>query len=266
MELERLPTERGARFYKTHTGLKLPSVTTILGVIAKPALIPWAAQRERESVIAAVKRAYDDMTQFEGTAPTTEMFMELTAAELEKEKADQSALRRAATIGTQVHARIEWEFLGELKRERSDDPPPLESAEAERSFGRASDWRKATKLKVIDTERMVASLHGQYAGTLDALVKVGGKVGILDFKTGKRVYEEAYLQSCAYRLALAEEGIKTQTGWIVLLPKSEGEEPFQVIETPPIAEMIAPWQAALSLYRWTREQKRKDNDGKTTQR
>ena len=265
MKLERLPTERGARLYKTHTGLKLPSVTTILGVIAKPALIPWAAQRERESVIAAVKRAYDDSTEL-GERPDAELFMELVAAEIEKEKAYRATLRKAAKIGTQVHERIEWEFLGELKRERSDDPPPLESAEAERSFGRASDWRKATKLKVIDTERMVASLHGQYAGTLDALVKVGGKVGILDFKTGKRVYEEAYLQSCAYRLALAEEGIKTQTGWIVLLPKSEGEEPFQVIETPPIAEMIAQWQAALSLYRWTREQKRKDNDGKTTQR
>ena len=265
MKLERLLTERGARFYKTHTGLKLPSVTSILSVIAKPALIPWAAQRERESVVAAVKRAYDDSTEL-GERPDVELFMELVAAEIEKEKAYRATLRSAAKIGTQVHERIEWEFLGELGRPRNETPPPLDSAEAERSFGRASDWRKATKLKVLDTERMVASLHGQYAGTLDALVKVGGKVGILDFKTGKRVYEEHYLQSCAYRLALAEEGIKTDTGWIVLLPKQDGGEPFQVVETPPIAEMLAPWQAALSLYRWTREQKRKDNDGKTTQR
>jgi len=257
MELERLPTERGARFYKTHTGLKLPSVTTILGVIAKPALIPWAATQERTAVIAAVRRAYEDTVEL-GELPDPEMFMELTATEIEKEKAYRSSLRKAAKIGTQVHERIEWEFLGELGRPRKETPPPLDSAEAERSFGRASDWRKATNLKVLDTERMVASLHGQYAGTLDALVEVDGRVGILDFKTGKRVYEEALLQGCAYRLALAEEGIKTETGWIVLLPKSEGEEPFQIVEMPPIAELIAPWQAAVSLYRWTREQKRKD--------
>ena len=137
-------------------------------------------------------------------------------------------------------------------------PPPLDSEDAERSFARATEWRKTAKLRVVDTERMVASLHGQYAGTLDALVELDGRVGILDFKTWKRVYEEHYLQSCAYRLALAEEGIKTKAGWIILLPKSEGEEPFQVVETPPIAELITPWQAAVSLYQWQREQKRKD--------
>ena len=258
MELERLPTERGARFYKTHTGLKLPSVTTILGVIAKPALIPWAAAQERTAVIAAVKRAYEDTAEL-GEMPPIEMFMELAAAELEKEKAYRNTLRRAAKIGTQVHERIEWEFRGELGRKRAAAPPALDSKEAERSFARATEWRKATNLKVLDTERMVASLHGQYAGTLDALVEVDGRVGVLDFKTGKRVYSEAFLQvGCAYRLALAEEGIKTETSWVVLLPKNEEEEPFQIVETPPIAELIAPWQAAVSLYRWQREQKRKD--------
>lgn len=255
-QLTRLPTERGARFYKTQCGLKVPSVTTILSVMAKPALIPWAAAQEREAMRAATRRAYDDMAHVMAEVPPTNDFMALVDDEVTKEKAYRTALRKAGNIGTQVHKRIEWEFLGETKKDRSEDPPALDTPEAERSFAHAITWRKETKLKVIDTERMVVSLHGQYAGTLDALVKINGKVGVVDWKTGKRVYSEHFLQNCAYRLALAEEGIKTQAGWIVLFPKNVDDVSFSVVEVPPIATLVAPWMSAVTLYRWQQEQQR----------
>lgn len=266
-DLIQLPTEHGARFYKTHTGLKLPSVTTILSVLAKPALIPWAAKKEREEVLLAIDRAYVEMSQVMAETPPLDIFREMINNELSKEKAYQKELRKAGTIGTQVHKRIEWEFLGEVNKARSEDPPPLDSPEAQQSFLRATEWRKATNLKVLDTERQVASLQGAYAGTLDALVEIDKRVGVIDFKTSNKgqVYPEHFLQNCAYRLALAESGVKTQAGWIILLPKSMDGEAFSVVEVPPLETLVAPWMAAVSLYRWTQAQRRKkkeDDNGK----
>ncbi len=252
--LEQLPTEQGSRFYKTHTGLKVPSVTTILNVVGKPALVPWAANKEREMTLAAVQATYAEISAVMQDFPEPEMFMDMVAESMAKTKAYQQELRKAGSIGTNVHNRIEWEFNQELTQ--TDEPiVELESPEAERSFERAVDWRKSTKLKVLGTERKVISLHGRYAGTLDALVRCEGKVGVIDFKTGKRVYEEAFLQNCAYRLALAEEGIKTQAGWIILLPKTEDDSPFEVVEVPPMEELIEPWMSAVALHRWLAERK-----------
>jgi|2_EtaG_2_1085320.scaffolds.fasta_scaffold15686_1 hypothetical protein len=247
--LVQLPTEAGSRFYKTHTGLKVPSVTTILGVIAKPALIPWAANVEREAVMAAVYRAYEEISEITDTLLPLDDFMESVEGQLTLEKAYQQKLRRAGSIGTNVHKRIEWEFKAEQGKQKGT-APILQTADAERSFERFEEWRKETKLEILDTERKVVSLHGKYAGTLDTLCKINGKVCVLDFKTGKRVYLEALLQNCGYRMALAEEGIKTETGFVILLPKTTDDKPFDTVEVPPIDTLIEPWLSAISLYRF----------------
>lgn len=263
--LTRLPEENGARFYRTHTGLRLPSVTTILSqTVAKPALIPWAARKEREAVLLAVDRAYTEMSNVMGEPPPLPAFKEMIDNELGREKAFKKELKKAGNIGTQVHSRIEWEFLGELDKKRSEEPPPLDTPEAVLSFSHATEWRKQTKLKVMDVERQVVSMTGLYAGTLDALVQLDDKIGVIDFKSSARVYDEHFLQNCAYRLCLAESGIRTQAGWIVLLPKIPDEKPFLVVEVPPISELVVPWLSAVSLYRWIQEQRRLKEEARGT--
>ena len=262
-ELIRLPEEHGSRFYKTHTGLRLPSVTTILSqTVAKPALIPWAAKMERAAVLLAVTRSYDEMAHVMKEVPPLDVFQEMIDGHLDKEKAFKKELKKAGNIGTEVHSRIEWEFRGELgDKKRKEEPPPLSTPEAKRSFERAIEWRKQTRLKVLGVERKVASLQERYAGTLDALVQIDDdegntKVGVVDFKSSKAVYDEHLLQNCAYRLALAEQGIKTDAGWIILLPKISDDDAFKVVEVPPMSTLITPWLAAVSLYRWIAEQRK----------
>lgn len=249
-ELEQLPTEHGMRFYKTHTGLKFPSVTTILGVINKPALVPWAAKVERELMMASVYRVYDEMMLNMAEPFDSDSFMEAVVEEAGREKGYQTQLRRAGNIGTNVHNRIDWDFRHELgKDNESKRPLLLTTPEAKRAYDRFLEWRTSATFKVLATERRVVSFGGQYAGTLDTIIKFGSKVGVLDFKTGKRVYFEAFLQNCAYRMALAEEGIKTDTGWIILLPKERDDQAFEVVEVPPLSDLISTWQGAVILYR-----------------
>src|SRR3990167_875571 len=95
---------QATRFYETE-GKKVPSVTSILSAIAKPALVPWAAKLEREAVVRAAAELYADL-------PLNTPRMNKTAyvSTLERRlggvKEHIKALAAAADIGSAVHNRI----------------------------------------------------------------------------------------------------------------------------------------------------------------
>src|SRR5256712_13080218 len=101
-----------ARFYTIH-GRQLPSVTTILEVIAKPALGPWYAKEERRYFEAAMLEVLS-----RPGARDPEYVLNAVAAAVTGVKAADREKQRAATIGTAVHAGIEWH----LRRILGDDP------------------------------------------------------------------------------------------------------------------------------------------------
>jgi len=85
----------------TPDGLKLPSVTTILDAIGKPALVSWAARTEREMVMAVAADLFD-------CAPAEPRMSKLAfTATLQnrigKEKAHRKELRKAGRIGARRH-------------------------------------------------------------------------------------------------------------------------------------------------------------------
>lgn len=67
-------------------------------------------------------------------------------------------------------------------------------------------------------ERVVSHEHG-YAGTVDMLARINGVVGVLDIKTGRRIYRDYGLQTAAYVRAVAERpGIPApRTSWVLRL-------------------------------------------------
>jgi len=96
------------RFY-TIEGQRLPSVTTILDIIAKPALGPWYAKEERRyfetAMLEVLSRPGARDSEFV-LAAVAEAVTGVKAADREKQK--------AAAIGTAVHAGIEWELRRQL--------------------------------------------------------------------------------------------------------------------------------------------------------
>src|SRR3990167_2559722 len=207
-----------------------PSVTTILGALAKPALISWAAREERKKVANLAGLLYRKAISIMDEPLSPEKFTELLVGEAGK-PANRELLAVAANVGTEVHKRAEWTFKGELGLVRATDPPALTSEAAERSWSRWVEWREQVKLKPIAIEKRLYSNVFGFGGTLDLLAEMTVDLGqegvtnfqtilvVVDFKTGKKVYEESFLQNIAYRLALKEEGIDVQAGWIVRLPK-----------------------------------------------
>jgi hypothetical protein len=240
--LDLLMRER-ARFYTIH-GLRLPSVTTILEVIAKPALGPWYAKEERRAFEAAMLEVLS-----KPGARDPEYVLAAVAEAVSGVKAADRARQQATTIGTAVHAGIEWHLRTQLE-EDAGLPPRLPEA-AVWAVESWKDWARSVALEPLAIERVVYCSDCGYAGTLDLYARVQGLLTLLDWKTGRAIYPEAFLQNVAYRHAAARLDLPVEQGLIVRLPKVLNDPAWEVMAVPD-ALGLEDFLAALRLWRWQR--------------
>lgn len=140
----------------------VPSVTNVLGVIAKEALTTW---KVNQAILTATKHAKN-----EGEADDT--YCKRIAS------ISQEQVFEAADLGKAIHAGIEnWINNGELP----DDKDIRVCVEP------VIDWIQSVGIKVVASEKILVDLEHGYAGTADLLFTYGdGKgVGVLDFKSRK---------------------------------------------------------------------------------
>lgn len=175
-------------FYHLPEGRKYPSVTTILQVLAKPALIHWAAKTSASLVL-------DDPMQYD------------TA---EKAAGGIYAARdKAADRGSMVHSLIEALFK---QAPVETETMPDHVLGYYKAFGA---WVRAVQPKPVYAEATVYNDEFGYAGTTDLVAAFPDKsLRLIDFKTSSGIYPEVGLQMEAYRRA----------GWI--LPHGEGKAPI----------------------------------------
>lgn len=243
---QRKDTKSG-RFYSVD-GVDYPSVTHILSVIGKPALIAWAANTERALVVDAAADLYGDLAACPPMSRAA--YVATLAGRIGKVKAHKREMDKAAEIGTQAHGLIEWNIRRALGQKVG--PEPRVGDAAQWAFMAFSDWAGQVGLKPIFIEQTVFSrVHG-YAGTMDLLAEVNGQATLIDFKTSKAVYAEAHLQTAAYREALREMGhIPADVPALILrLPKVDTDPEFEVAPSPPTADLLPTFLAVMVLWRW----------------
>lgn len=161
------------------TGELYPSITSIIGVLDKPALVGWAA---RETASAA----WDNR----------EALMQLTdrdAAIDMLKNARYRSMDRAAKIGTTVHAVAEA-----LAR---DEPLPEFKPEHVPGIDRFLEFVQNFEPTFTLVEATVFSDEHRYAGTVDFACLIDGLLVLGDHKTGKGVYPEVAMQLAAARYA-----------------------------------------------------------------
>lgn len=236
------------RFYQIDD-LELPSVTHILSCIGKPALITWAANQERTLVSEAAADLYDDLRTISTPMPRT-AYLTTLAARVGKARAHTRELAKAGEIGTQVHKLIEWNLRRSLSQQPG--PEPRVSENATWAFMAWQDWATSVRLKPLLIEQTVFSRTHGFAGTMDLLAEVNGIVTLVDFKTGKAIYPEAFLQAVAYQVALKEMGhLAPEAGCIVRLPKVQTDPAFEAQAVPPIEDLFPIFLAVKTLWKWT---------------
>lgn len=235
------------RFYLID-GESYPSVTHILQCIGKPALINWAANQERTLVKDSAADLYEDLAKLP-TPMSRVTYLATLEGRIGKQKAHRRELEKAGEVGTQVHALIEWNLRKQLGQ--SVGPEPRVVDDARWALMAWQDWAQSVELLPMYIEQKVFSrVHG-YAGTMDLLAKVHGVDTLIDFKTGKSIYAESFLQNVAYQVALTEMNHHSAAqGMIVRLPKVQTDPAFEVGIVPPAADLFPTFLAVKQLWTW----------------
>lgn len=154
------------------------SVTTILGVLNKPALPGWAAR----SVAEYVTKNFDTISALVNTG------QKKAAIDLMK-GAPWRQRDTAADLGTAVHKAVESVQSGIIHPTLEDERPFIESF---------ADWMLRFKPEIVVSEGTIFNRAYNYAGTLDLIAKIDGLNWLIDVKSGKGIYPEAAMQVCAY--------------------------------------------------------------------
>lgn len=174
----------GARHYIVpETGVKAPGVTSILNMLPKPFLSPWAAK-------LAAEYAVDNLTAVADIASRDRQ----AAVDLIK-GAPKRSTAGSAGFGTEVHDYLEAKVLGH-------DLPKM-SARATEFIPAIDRWFDKWQPEAVLTE---ASVYGEceagpYAGSFDGVLRLCGENVLVDWKTGNSVHEEVSIQLACYRFA-----------------------------------------------------------------
>lgn len=198
--LMKLDLKREHQVYRCKDGEKVPGVTTVLGVFAKEALIPWAAGEERDGVL----RFIDTNSTAVGACSVCNhawTAVELRAALPEKffyaTKRD-----KAADLGTIAHAHIEAGLKWAKLDPEGLDPEMYEQAMIPSL--RFFDWVNDKKVIITKSEFQMVSEVYRAGGTGDVFGDgVDGLFEYWDVKTSKPwykgvPYDEQIAQACAY--------------------------------------------------------------------
>lgn len=154
------------------------SVTTILGVLNKPALTGWASKMAAEFAVKEHNVIADLISRNQSKA-AIDM---IKAAPWRNRDA-------AADVGTLVHQMIENIHTG------NEVTIPPEALQQVTHF---LTWVDHFKPEILVSEGTIFNREYNYAGTLDLVAKIDGLNWLIDVKSGKGVYPEYAMQVAAY--------------------------------------------------------------------
>jgi hypothetical protein len=154
--------------YKDKNGNRLPGVTTVLSVINKPFLIPWANKMGLDNVVYS---KYMD---------------------------------NIANLGTLVHYLCECYLKGIEPDLRDYSISEVEFSKP--SYNRFLNWMSGlSDFELIGSEVQVISEKYGYGGSCDLICKINGRLTLIDIKTSDSCYPEHKTQVVAYKQAYEEQ-------------------------------------------------------------
>lgn len=152
--------------------------------------------------------------------------------------------RAAVTIGSFIHDCIELYVNGD------GGTTIIPTIRAKNMFHTFREWFDISGLVPEVTEFKVISKKYGYAGTLDAVMKLGDEYVLYDWKTSSGIYKEMGWQLAAYAQAYKEQtGIEIKRGVVVLVSKDKPKHKVTVKEFELGTKQLKPFLHALALYK-----------------
>lgn len=226
---EKAARDHGLKFYPSSHRYKLDGawvtgVTTLLGVLDKPAIPKWAAKSVAEYV--ANNREGVEHLYGMGQGPMVQALKDVPWQQRDE----------AANRGTEVH-----DFAERIARGEEVDVPDLLVGHVESCLAFLDEW----DIKPVLIEQCVGSRQYKYAGKLDLVADHNqGPRAIFDYKTSKSgIYANTAFQLVAYGMAefygengeetpMSEVGIEASYGVHIradgydVLPLKYGEQVY----------------------------------------
>lgn len=188
MAVERI--KRGIyRFYKIRSGVELPSVTTVLGLLPKPKIVLWAVMHTIKFLIKKGNLSQDSVS--EGFVFHKKLLSSL------------------ADEGTNIHDIIE-DYLTKQKESDHDALARFKKFEQQNGF----------ECEEVEVTVWDESEDYKSAGTSDLIGACYGNKIVIDIKTSKAIRLSHKIQACIYRDMYEKRTGKTgyQSG-VLLIPR-----------------------------------------------
>lgn len=210
-------------------GYQADGVTSILKVINKPALVPWAVKCTTDYILSKLVAG----------KPLDEI--EIKQLCDEAKKAHRNKTEEAADIGTYVHQWVE-DFIN------GKNPAMPINEQIRNGVEAFIKWKDEHKVKFLSTEQKIYSKKYKYAGTYDFEAVIDGKTYLGDIKTSSGIYNEYFFQVAAYQHARQEEDpTRNYHGVVIVNCRKDGN--LDVQTSTEFDKNFKAFMAALVLHR-----------------
>lgn len=208
--------EKSHRYKVSDAGSKpvhCPSVTTILNVLAKPALVEWGVKCACNYVEENLKLL------FAGNSFSVEQIFKVVE---QARTAHDRTRQEAADIGTEAHDWLRDYWRAIIRK--TDIPASPEDPKVRNCTTAVQDWISQHKVVPIAVEVPLYSRILKICGREDFIGLVDGEFSVLDYKSTKFIYPEVALQMCPYGKMYEEEyGELPATRWGIRMDKLTGD-------------------------------------------
>lgn len=126
--------------------------------------------------------------------------------------AAESIKSKSADEGTLIHETIEAILTGKTVAVPHSIQPAINAF---------MEFKKKNEIVPLKIEERVVSKNKWYAGTVDVIGKLNGRLGILDIKTSYSIYRDYGLQTAAYVEAVRENNIFPTTRWVLRIDQAK---------------------------------------------
>ena len=171
--------------YKLQDGTAVPGVTTVLGILNKPAVVKWANNLGLQGI---------DSTKY---------------------------VDEKAAIGTLAHQMIADYLRGQ--ETDTSEYSKVQIDQAENAVLAFFEWERTHPIDVVLVETPMVSEQYRYGGTVDCLAKLNGDLCLIDFKTSSGIFPEMMIQLAAYRQLLIEHGHNITQAMILRVGRTDDE-------------------------------------------
>lgn len=202
--------------YTNKEGIDYPSVTEVLGLLDKSsALTQWAAN----CVVDYIKKKACKQIDTNDVYVVDNTFLDDARFHF------REISEEAKNIGSEVHHLIEAYIKAKIQGKEFDPTANTTDYrnEVQNGFLAFLEWEQKNNIKWLESELTIYDDDLYYAGTLDAVADIDGKITVIDFKSSKGFYDGYGEQISAYAYAYNKTSdIKATNCMVVRFDKETG--------------------------------------------